>query len=908
MESTFLPLILCIITSGSRMRLATVRVVSHAQLPRDARTRHAQASLGQMHRLATMTTRRPHVAARSVATPMQAESPARVLQQRQHGPMAATGYQRVSARLLGIANQLRDLGVDSDLKVPALVIAGDQSSGKSSVVEAIAGVPLPRSDGTCTRCPTEVRMRTHGAPGEGGSAVWQCRIKVVRNFDSTGKPLAPGEAHEKLFCTVTDKAHITACISAAQAVLLNPTVVGDAVADGAERFVPLLSAAEPGGRAPEASSAMRGLGDAAGYELQFTANKHALPVCLFAYHLPLRCGAHVVLEIVGAEADLTIIDLPGIIHSHPKDPSLIDVVKSLVKCYLAPAHHIIVMTLPAGMDAETQAILQFAREADPEGRRSIGIITKPDKIGTDERTEWGKLCNLVAGARAPTGVPAAGGSRAAAAPNPHLQLGYYVVKNPGQEQLAAGISFEQARAAEERYFADHPLWASAMKANSLLSQRLGTNALRDGLSALLVDKIGEHMPEMRRSARAQLEKRQAELKEMSPAVRNAHEELMRNLWRISDTLAQNALADIRGGSLDFYQELMRHYREYGERSIRSTPAFLVDTSLISALSSSDKGMRSSAGGGPIATCELSLKELVARIEDGPVIESEKDAKAALEDKRVQIWLQQHKFPEGYMTLVEVGQLRQRHLGRELPGFLPYSAMEALLSKFKGKHRDQATACLAAVEAEVHKLAHRVVEEQLGHYPRAKGAVGHVESLVQETAAELDKLLAREDGDVFTLNSYEYEVMRNEFLARLKRCYKQLKQPDHEAMPEVLDVLSELSRHGVHFADFDAAFMAQHTAVDDELYMAASCLAYFKVAFKRMQDAVPMAVRSTLLRRLGDPAALEAAVWRELLGAGAVAAEALQEDPQTASRRQHCVAMAQKLTEALQVLNTPAAQL
>ena len=174
---------------------------------------------------------------------------------------------------------------------------------------------------------------------------------------STGKPLAPGEAHEKLFCTVTDKAHITACISAAQAVLLNPTVVGDAVADGAERFVPLLSAAEPGGRAPEASSAMRGLGDAAGYELQFTANKvracvrcWCLPACIrvscrlactpgLLVCLPPasslrrtreRTGApmhptalapshpQVVLEIVGAEADLTIIDLPGIIHSHPK--------------------------------------------------------------------------------------------------------------------------------------------------------------------------------------------------------------------------------------------------------------------------------------------------------------------------------------------------------------------------------------------------------------------------------------------------------------------------------------------------------------------------------------------------------------------------------------------------------------
>lgn len=44
------------------------------------------------------------------------------------------------------------------------------------------------------------------------------------------------------------------------------------------------------------------------------------------------------------------------------------------------------------------------------------------------------------------------------------------------------------------------------------------------------------------------------------------------------------------------------------------------------------------------------------------------------------------------------------------------------------------------------------------------------------------------------------------------------------------------------------------------------------------------------------------------GTPAAAVAALQEDPQTASRRQHCVAMAQKLTEALQVLNTPAAQL
>jgi hypothetical protein len=78
---------------------------------------------------------------------------------RSRGPLAETEYHRVSSRVLDIANRLRELGVDQVLKVPTLVIAGDQSSGKSSVVEAIAGVSLPRSGGTCTRCPTEVRMR-----------------------------------------------------------------------------------------------------------------------------------------------------------------------------------------------------------------------------------------------------------------------------------------------------------------------------------------------------------------------------------------------------------------------------------------------------------------------------------------------------------------------------------------------------------------------------------------------------------------------------------------------------------------------------------------------------------------------------------------------------------------------------
>lgn len=48
-------------------------------------------------------------------------------------------------------------------EVPTVIVCGDQSTGKSSVVQRICGINLPRSDLTCTRCPMEV-MATHDNP------------------------------------------------------------------------------------------------------------------------------------------------------------------------------------------------------------------------------------------------------------------------------------------------------------------------------------------------------------------------------------------------------------------------------------------------------------------------------------------------------------------------------------------------------------------------------------------------------------------------------------------------------------------------------------------------------------------------------------------------------------------------
>lgn len=47
---------------------------------------------------------------------------------------------------------LRRIGIEKDLALPSIAVVGDQSSGKSSVLEALSGVGLPRGSGKTSIC------------------------------------------------------------------------------------------------------------------------------------------------------------------------------------------------------------------------------------------------------------------------------------------------------------------------------------------------------------------------------------------------------------------------------------------------------------------------------------------------------------------------------------------------------------------------------------------------------------------------------------------------------------------------------------------------------------------------------------------------------------------------------------
>lgn len=61
--------------------------------------------------------------------------------------------------LLDSIDQLRSEGISRYVSLPQIIVCGDQSAGKSSVLEAISGVSFPVQSKTCTRFPTELILR-----------------------------------------------------------------------------------------------------------------------------------------------------------------------------------------------------------------------------------------------------------------------------------------------------------------------------------------------------------------------------------------------------------------------------------------------------------------------------------------------------------------------------------------------------------------------------------------------------------------------------------------------------------------------------------------------------------------------------------------------------------------------------
>lgn len=77
-------------------------------------------------------------------------------------PPLVSSYNENIRPILDAVDKLRRMNVTQEgIPLPTIVVVGDQSSGKSSVLESLAGISLPRGRGICTRVPLVMRLQHH---------------------------------------------------------------------------------------------------------------------------------------------------------------------------------------------------------------------------------------------------------------------------------------------------------------------------------------------------------------------------------------------------------------------------------------------------------------------------------------------------------------------------------------------------------------------------------------------------------------------------------------------------------------------------------------------------------------------------------------------------------------------------
>ena len=128
------------------------------------------------------------------------------------GPMANTNYADIRQKLNKIIKLLRDCGTEGVIKLPKIAVIGNQSAGKSSLIEAISQIKVPRASGTCTRCPMEVILSR-------STQEWHGKVSLRFEHNDTRAKM---DGLYQDFAETKNPGDITLLLRRAQLAILNP--------------------------------------------------------------------------------------------------------------------------------------------------------------------------------------------------------------------------------------------------------------------------------------------------------------------------------------------------------------------------------------------------------------------------------------------------------------------------------------------------------------------------------------------------------------------------------------------------------------------------------------------------------------------------------------------------------------
>ncbi|KAI0321975.1 P-loop containing nucleoside triphosphate hydrolase protein [Amylostereum chailletii] len=645
--------------------------------------------------------------------------------------LSTSTYAETRKELLRLVQNLRAIGAQAVVDVPRVVVIGNQSAGKSSVVEAISGINVPRDSGTCTRCPMECRLVSF-------SGDWGCQISIRWEYDSNDKKNS--KVVEVPFGDLISlKSEVELSLRRAQFAVLNPDVDSKTILSlTTDQLRKGVKGSKP---------------------LQFSRNV----VCV---------------DIQGPDlTDLSFIDLPGLIQV-AEEPHLVRLVESLVVDHIT-GNSLILVAVPMTDDLENQKALTLAREADPDGKRTIGVLTKPDVIskGSRSRDLW---LEVIEGRNA----------------KKRLLHGYFCTRQPDDDERDRGITFADARQAEARFFESTEPWSKSTNKN-----RFGIRKLVETLSPLLERIIKDTLPKVSKEATEHLQNCELELSQLPPAL---DRESVSYMFDLVSTLSHDVSNRVKGAH--GFEWLIQHnraaYKMFKDDIHDTTPVFVAqERRSVHTFRTGD-------------------------IEDSDVEGNDTGSDAADTDEDRE---RDAGRARGSLLRPAVS------ITQELPNNTPYPAKVTLIVKFQSQWSVAVDKCIHKTCENTREVLLACVATRFSQWDFLCSYMrGCINELIDQHFANcktfLEAILEAENAP-WTQNTHYLAACRDKWLSHYRD-----ERAERSTAGHILAALAQVGYPGLVAADLGR--LNKPDEYETEMEVMAEVRAYFQVAYKRIIDIVP----------------------------------------------------------------------
>ncbi|KXN86212.1 Dynamin-related protein DNM1 [Leucoagaricus sp. SymC.cos] len=221
--------------------------------------------------------------------------------------------------------------------------------------------------------------------------------------------------------------------------------------------------------------------------------------------------------------DLTLVDLPGLTKIPVGDqPSDIEKqIRNLVIDYISKPNSVILAVSAANVDLANSDSLKLARSVDPQGRRTIGVLTKLDLMDAGTNA-----LDILTGRVYP------------------LKLGFIGVVNRSQQDINSEKSLTDATESEAEFFRNHPAYRN-------IAHKNGTRYLAKTLNQVLMNHIRDKLPDMKARLNTLMGQAQQELNSFGDAAIFGDKNQQGSLiLRLMTQFARDFVSSIEGTKVD----------------------------------------------------------------------------------------------------------------------------------------------------------------------------------------------------------------------------------------------------------------------------------------------------------------------------------------------------------------------